>query len=699
MIPTQRRRGIHIPVLPRVVDTLTAARAYADAGMYIGPLQNGSKNPGSVLGRDWPEKTTCEMDYLTGHLHGRADLGLFLHCGRSGLIAIDVDRPERIPTGWWEHLDAAPFQSTRSNVDRQGHYLFGMPDGRTIGNANIPGGGGEVRGNNGVIVLAPTRHEKAAQGGLYRIVRGGLVPVLPTVIADLLPDAGSPATKAADLDVDAFLDCHDDDGRPTALDPILRSYQEHIALGHSRHATAVSHACWIAREAAAGYFSAREAFDQLAAAFDASFSAEELRAGRGTTVGEWDDLMAWAIGQVDEDEVEAKRCELTRTEVPARYRPLTKQLAVVGGVITPDRRQVDSQPEAQAETEVGNDLDDVRATWAPVDLSSHLSGDYVCPTPTLMPRADGLCLLYPGLVHSIHGESESGKSWIAQSEAARLIKMGLRVLYVDFESDPGSVAGRLRELGCSSDQIIECFHYVQPETAPQALAERAAWGGLLGTGYDLVVIDGVTDSLGLWGYNSNENDEVATWLRDFPRRFAAATGAAVVLIDHVVKNTSARGRFAVGAQAKMAGLSGAAYTVTVQQPLGRGLRGELLISVGKDRPGGVRGFAGSMNPRDRTQPVAVFVLDSTGDQLTARLELADDTPRLARPEALLHDVAQWVAQNPGASAAAIESGVTGKAQRVRDALKVLVNEGYLRYDINGRGKRYYCINPYPAAAA
>ena len=47
------------------------------------------------------------------------------------------------------------------------------------------------------------------------------------------------------------------------------------------------------------------------------------------------------------------------------------------------------------------------------------NGTYTPERPGLMPRTDGPCLLYPGRVHSLHGESESGKSLVAQAEAAR----------------------------------------------------------------------------------------------------------------------------------------------------------------------------------------------------------------------------------------------------------------------------------------
>ena len=97
------------------------------------------------------------------------------------------------------------------------------------------------------------------------------------------------------------------------------------------------------------------------------------------------------------------------------------------------------------------DLDEVLspivASWAPVDLGPFLDGTVRPVVPSLLPRTDGVALLYPGLTHSLHGESESGKSWVAQAEAARILTDGGRVLFVDFESDAGALVERLRLLG------------------------------------------------------------------------------------------------------------------------------------------------------------------------------------------------------------------------------------------------------------
>ena len=71
-------------------------------------------------------------------------------------------------------------------------------------------------------------------------------------------------------------------------------------------------------------------------------------------------------------------------------------------------------------------------SWMPVDLSAVIagvqSGAIVGPVPTLMSRTDGPCLLYPGEVHSLAGEPESGKGWITLATARAIIADGCRAL-------------------------------------------------------------------------------------------------------------------------------------------------------------------------------------------------------------------------------------------------------------------------------
>lgn len=324
-----------------------------------------------------------------------------------------------------------------------------------------------------------------------------------------------------------------------------------------------------------------------------------------------------------------------------------------------------------------------QATWASVGLGPFLDGSYVAPVPELMPRDDGVCLLYRGLTHSLHGESESGKSLLAQVEAVRILADGGRVLYLDFESDPGSVVSKLLEFGASPAQVAAGFVYVRPEVHPQAsAAEAAAFLVHLRGKFDLAVIDGVTDALALWGAETKDNDGITRWARALPKAIADHTGAAVVMVDHVTKDTDSRGRFAIGGQAKLAALTGAAYTVEVSEPLGRGLRGVIVLRVAKDRPGHVRGHSGHMRTSDRTQETARVIIDSTGPRPVVTIEAPRATTGKDagpwRPTAMMEAVSRVLEDAPDPlSFRAVNAATTGREQYVRTALSFLVAESFV----------------------
>lgn len=336
------------------------------------------------------------------------------------------------------------------------------------------------------------------------------------------------------------------------------------------------------------------------------------------------------------------------------------------------------------------------SSWAPVDLAKYFDGSHVPAEPNLLHRNDGVALLYPGLTHSFHGESESGKSMILQHEATRLISAGEDVLWLDFESDQQSVLDRLRLFGAAEPQILKHFHYVHPETNPfDGGPEQAAWESLLRRQYTLVVLDGVTDAMGLLGLQTTNNDEVAAWMRAFPTRLARNTGAAVVIVDHVTKDTGTRDRFAIGGQAKMAGLTGAGYTVAVDKPLGRGLRGVITLRIAKDRPGFIRGRSGPSRA-DRTQEAARVVVDSTGGGIEVEVQspLQPGDSCGFRPTTLMERVSEAL-EKEELSFRGLREKVRGRDEHIRAAVGVLKDEGYLAIRSGSRNADLHAsVRPY-----
>lgn len=270
-----------------------------------------------------------------------------------------------------------------------------------------------------------------------------------------------------------------------------------------------------------------------------------------------------------------------------------------------------------------NVAETVRPSWTPERLEDILDGTRKPTIPKFMRRSDGIHLLYPGKVHSFHGESESAKSLIAQAESLRTIIAGGLVLYLDFESDAVSVVARLLSMGADPDTLRARFRYVRPEVDPDDFgeAEKEAFSRHMSRRYDLIVIDGVTAAFDVYGLNSMDNGDTMTWGRKLPLRLASATGAAVLLIDHVTKSSDGRGRFAIGAQMKMSFLTGAAYTAKMTQQLGVGRIGKVDIRIGKDREGLVRSHSSDFRSSDQTAAIAVAVFDSTEPgKLSYRLE-------------------------------------------------------------------------------
>lgn len=344
------------------------------------------------------------------------------------------------------------------------------------------------------------------------------------------------------------------------------------------------------------------------------------------------------------------------------------------------------------------------ASWAPIDLGPYLDGT-VCPVvPTLLPRTDGVCLIYPGLTHSLHGESESGKSWVAQAEAARILADGGRVLFLDFESDAGAIVERLRLLGADDRAVVERFAYVHPEVDPRNPNEAPTFEAMLTQRFDLAVLDGVTDAVGLFGLESRDNDALTLWARFLPKRIADETGAAVVMVDHVTKDAESRGRFAIGGQAKLATITGAAYTVETSQPLGRGLRGVIVLRVAKDRPGYVRGHSGRQRASDRTQEAARIIVDSTDDVVVVTVEPPTgdtaDAGGTFRPTTLMERISEAleVSTRGPLSFRQLDDVVHGKADAKRGAIRILAVEGHVTVKPGPRGANMHeLVKPYRQA--
>lgn len=323
-------------------------------------------------------------------------------------------------------------------------------------------------------------------------------------------------------------------------------------------------------------------------------------------------------------------------------------------------------------------------SWRPVPVAPLLSGGYEPAKPSIGRRDDGQGVLYPGRAHSLVGESEAGKSWLAQLFCAQELGLGNGVVYLDFEDDAGAVVNRLLTVGAPPAQIRDRFAYIAPDeplTAPGAADTlREALGDLRPT---LAILDGVTEALSLHGLSTNDGDDVAKFGRLLTRPITER-GTAVLSLDHVTKDRESRGRYAIGAVHKLNGLSGAHLTLENVDRFGAGMAGRSRLLVGKDRPGQLRCHA-LPGTGDRWW-FADFTLDTTLEPDAAELHAPVARTEPFRPTVLMAKVSAALAGTPDPlSVRGVLDRVTGNAAATRTALAALVDEQYVQTTAGPRG--------------
>jgi len=324
------------------------------------------------------------------------------------------------------------------------------------------------------------------------------------------------------------------------------------------------------------------------------------------------------------------------------------------------------------------DLGDDESSWKPIALKDYFDGLFAAPIATILKRTDGHGLIYTGRVHSIYGESESGKSWVAQIATAECLKADKKVIYIDFESDAIDIVNRLKALGVSRANLLQYFTYIRPDGPRDS--DDPYWKAILEPdSAELVIIDGVTESLTMWGGETKDNDAITRWMRIFPRTVATASGAAVVLIDHITKNAETRGRFAIGGQAKLATIDGAAYLVEPLEALAPGRIGTLTMRVTKDRPGFIRKIAGMWRKSDRTQEAAIFTIDSTKAQMQyiISVPLVEDEMEANKEFKKQKEVVEFIHNHPGASRRLVQEGISGSKDAIGERISDLLAGGWV----------------------
>lgn len=336
--------SVHFDYMPTIVpgiDVTTAALAYAHAGAYIAPTtdrgQSPGKNPGTLLGSDWPSRTvtgSADAFSLWGEQFPDA-VGVALHCGRSGLVVVDIDTedPNAVPDLLKQAImvEQPPYQTTRTDGRLRGHYFFRQPPGRRIGNSlgTLGKGWGDIRGTNGVVILAGSWHP--SPDGAYVQRHAGLIPILPAYVADLMPDGADGVAAVTDADVQAFVQstAHYEMAPNAAKGPPKR-FQAEVTKGGARHTEAAAAAVWICREARAGGYPAGPALNELFVRFRQAVTSDPGsftgRLREGGPEREFSGIVAWAVAQAQaepEERLREARDRMARKATPPPVPPAT----------------------------------------------------------------------------------------------------------------------------------------------------------------------------------------------------------------------------------------------------------------------------------------------------------------------------------------------------------------------------------------
>jgi hypothetical protein len=168
------------------------------------------------------------------------------------------------------------------------------------------------------------------------------------------------------------------------------------------------------------------------------------------------------------------------------------------------------------------------------------------------------------------------------------------------------------------------FRYSAPDDVEQLLsvvAETVAWQPVV------VLLDSIGELLPMFGASSNSPDDF-TRVHTTALKPLADSGAAVIAIDHLAKNTESQSYGSTGTAAKKRVVGGTSLRVAVIEPFKPGYGGKAQLTINKDRHGGLRAASPS---EDREPLAATFQLfNSEGDiRWTITAPAAGERPAVA----------------------------------------------------------------------
>jgi hypothetical protein len=308
-----------------------------------------------------------------------------------------------------------------------------------------------------------------------------------------------------------------------------------------------------------------------------------------------------------------------------------------------------------------------------VDLGPFIEGTCGPEKPSVASIGD-TCLFYAGRVNEIHGEPGVGKSNVFYGAMKPTLEAGGSVLFIDPEDTPQGFTTRALLFGINPADIeARVFYLHNPE--PEHISAAQKWA--LVHHPDLVILDGLAESMAGVGVNEDKAQEILPFFKSWLRPFAEA-GAAVVVADHVTKSTDGRGRFARGSGAKLGRYDGVSYSVELGKAYAPDVEGFLRLRVAKDRNGGV-GPVGTVVSELHFIPD----INDGGTRLEWRQpEQAGDW----QPTAIMEKVVKHLEIYGGASKRDLRG--LGNHKYADRAIELLIESGTITRETQGKSHRF-----------
>lgn len=326
---------------------------------------------------------------------------------------------------------------------------------------------------------------------------------------------------------------------------------------------------------------------------------------------------------------------------------------------------------------------------AVTEAQSWLDGapmDPAAATIEPLPAVPGFPYAHRGAGVVIVGPTGGGRSSLVQAGAYDAARAGLRVAYLGSEITEVEFNARAARLADYRDDAVDDelradlarVRYLDlASTIRRASNEPAAWARLAAARFDVVIVDplaSVASTLDLDFDRAN-----AEYVRVYDRLVQplVTAGVLVVLPDNIGHAVDAQNR-AKGASAKGDRADLTMSCTRQEHPLA------MIVTAQK-----VRGI------RAPFQRGAAWIFDHATQRIVEHANATPGAGSTCRPTVLMQRVSRALQDQPGLSKRAIRVAVKGKANDAKDqATELLISEGYVRREREGRADRHYLDHPF-----